>query len=272
MLDCSTLKSCSATVSTSADRRVGAYELKFLLSDAMADQVLESVRLHLPADPHSDPARGDGYRVNSLYFDTADLDTYHRLGSYRRRKFRLRRYGSDSRVFLERKSKSRGLVRKRRTIVSDGEVALLDEAELDSAWPGYWYQQRLLTRRLAPVCNVSYERVARVGMTPEGPIRFTVDRQVRCRPADGLSVPFVSDGAVMLTGLSIVEMKYRIAMPALFKGLIHDFSLTPGKVSKYRLSIETCRLNEPLSPVSPAVASVSERGLRMFPLTAVGCG
>jgi hypothetical protein len=56
-------------------------------------------------------------------------------------------------------------------------------------------------------------------------------------------VPCLADGAAILTGQSIVEFKFRVAMPALFKDLIHEFSLTPSSVSKYRLSVEACGLN-----------------------------
>jgi hypothetical protein len=221
----------------------GSFELKFLLADPLADEILKLARSSLAPDPHADAAFGDGYRVNSLYFDTADLSVYHRFGSFGRRKFRLRRYGSESRVFLERKSKSRGLVKKRRTAVPEHELAALADASAEPNWPGIWFHRRLTTRQLAPKTQISYERVARVGMAPEGTIRLTVDRHVHCRPATSLTVPSLVDGAAILTGQSIVEFKFHVAMPALFKNLIHEFALAPGSVSKYRLSVDACGLN-----------------------------
>ena len=230
-------------ITSAIQKSEGSSEVKFLLADSLADQILARVRASLAPDPHADHLLGDGYRVNSLYFDTASLDVYHRFGSFGRRKFRLRRYGSEPRVFLERKSKARGLVRKRRTAVCETELTALEAAKADPIWPGQWFHRRLVTRKLTPKTQLSYERIARVGMTPEGAIRFTVDRHIRCRAAAGLSVPCLVDGAAILTGQSIVEFKFRIAMPALFKNLIHEFAIAPGSVSKYRLSVEACGLN-----------------------------
>jgi hypothetical protein len=241
-------------------KSAGSFELKFLLADSLADEILKRARACLAPDPHADHTLGDGYRVHSLYFDTAGLDVYHRLGSFGRRKFRLRRYGSEPRVFLERKSKSSGLVRKRRTVVPETELTVLANTNAEQTWPGLWFHRRLATRKLAPKTQVSYERAARVGLTPEGAIRLTLDRHIRCRAAASLSVPCLADGAAILTGQSIVEFKFRVAMPALFKDLIHEFSLTPSSVSKYRLSVEACGLNNghktpPMMPENATTAA-----------------
>lgn len=222
-------------------RRDTAYELKFLLADPVAQQVLAWARRHLAADPHADPARGDGYRVSSLYLDTPALDVFHRVGAHGRRKFRVRRYGSESRVFLERKSKSKGQVVKRRTAVPEVEVARLGSVETEPAWPGHWYHRRMIARQLSPKCQIVYDRVARVGMTNEGPVRLTVDQHVRCHAVDDLEWVAEEDGPIVLPGQCILELKYRVVVPALFKQLIHEFSLVPASVSKYRLSMELCR-------------------------------
>jgi hypothetical protein len=220
----------------------GAYELKFLLPDAVADAVLHWARTHLVPDPHADAALGDGYRVNSVYFDSAEWDVYHRVGWGRRRKFRLRRYGGEARVFLERKLKSSGLVRKRRTPVAESELAALEADSPPLGWPGHWFHRRVVARRLAPKCQIAYERIARIGMTPEGPVRFTLDRHIRCRAAAGFGVPGLVDGVPLLTGQSIVELKFGVAMPALFKTLTAQWALSPASVSKYRLSVAACGL------------------------------
>ena len=249
------------------EKRDRAYEVKFLLPDAMADRVLAWARLHLAIDPHADQSMGDGYRVNSLYFDTASFDVFHRRGSFRRRKYRVRRYGSESLVFLERKTKSSGVVRKRRTVVPESDLskltALADshthetegQVAADPTWPGDWFHRKLIARRLMPRCHVGYDRVARVGMTPEGPIRLTVDRHVRCHAVAEMSVPRAVEGIRLLTEQSIVEFKFRVAMPGLFKGLIHELALTPSSMSKYRLSAAACGLvssiSEPLETGTP---------------------
>jgi VTC domain len=254
----------STPVASDSPMRVneGSYELKFLLPDGAADEILARARVHLAPDPHSDPALVDRYRITSLYFDTADLRVYHGLGSFNRRKFRLRRYGNEPRIFLERKSKSRGLVNKRRTPVPESELDFLkrvpspelhdqaSDSNLNMSWPGLWFQRRLARRQLLPKTQICYERTARVGMTPEGTIRLTVDRHIRCHPAADVSVPSLAGGVAALSSQSIVEFKFRVAMPALFKDLIHQLSLIPGSVSKYRLSVNACGFNGHTGPLA----------------------
>ncbi|MFN0058457.1 MAG: polyphosphate polymerase domain-containing protein [Planctomycetota bacterium] len=220
----------------------GIYELKFVVPDDLAERVLAWARSHLAADPHAEAALGDGYRVHSVYLDTIDFDTYHGRGPHGRIKYRLRRYGAETGVFLERKSKARGLVRKRRTLVPETDLSYITGGITDRNWSGHWYQRRLHERRLAPTSQVMYERIARVGETPEGPIRLTVDRQLRCCPADEFNVRPFTGGVEFLIGQAIVEMKFHAAVPALFKRLIQELTLAPEGVSKYRASIEACGL------------------------------
>jgi len=216
------------------------FELKFLVTEAVAAQVAEWAARHLSADPHAGGSREDGYRVTSLYLDTPGLDVYHGRGSFGRAKYRLRRYDSQPSLFLERKCKVKGRVRKRRTKVESGELALLDAPGGSPAWPGRWFGRRVSARGLMPTCHISYERVARVGTSLNGPIRLTVDRDFLCRRASAFDLPDLSDGHVFFAGLGVVELKYRAAMPALFKALVRDLGLSPTPASKYRASVVGC--------------------------------
>jgi hypothetical protein len=74
-------------------------------------------------------------------------------------------------------------------------------------------------------------------MTPEGPIRLTVDRNLRCAAAEEIVFPAAEPVLPLLAGQSIVELKYRVAVPAVFKGLIRRFGLEPVGVSKYRRAV-----------------------------------
>ncbi|HKB37424.1 MAG TPA: polyphosphate polymerase domain-containing protein [Gemmataceae bacterium] len=216
---------------------VPAFELKFLLDPARAERVLTWARCHLAPDPHADPALGGAYRVHSLYLDTAGLDVYHQADSYRRRKYRLRRYGAEPWLFLERKSRWGDRVAKRRTRVDETEVGRL-RAELSSAsWPADWFHQGLVARRLGPTCRVSYDRLAFIGTTATGRVRLTLDRDVRCAPADGWSVTEIPDGMSLLTGESILELKFLASLPGLFKDLILEAGLNPRSASKYRMGV-----------------------------------
>jgi VTC domain-containing protein len=215
-----------------------SYELKFLLTCAAGQRVEAWARQHLALDPHADASMGNAYGIRSVYFDTDRLDVFHRSRSYRRRKFRLRRYGNERGVFLERKSRSADRVAKRRTLICDEELSRLDGAAADAAWPGYWFHRRLLVRHLRPRCVIRYERVAHVGISVEGPLRLTLDRHIHCALTEGYDFAPATAAIPLLAESVVLELKFRSAMPALFKRLIQEMGLNPGSVSKYRLGIQ----------------------------------
>jgi hypothetical protein len=218
-----------------------AFEVKFLLTKAEAQEVERRLRGRLAPDPHADPALGGAYRVTSVYFDTANFDVYRRSPRYRRRKYRVRRYGGASTAFLERKAKRRQQVRKRRVAVPLAELAALaGAAPVD--WPGAWFAEQLTKRQLRPVCRVSYERVALIGACHEGPIRVTFDRDAHGGPAANAEPESVADGPRLLADEVITEFKFLGAMPAAFKEVVEGLRLNPKSVSKYRRCVEAVGL------------------------------
>lgn len=210
-----------------------AFEVKFLLTEMQAVEVERHLRPSLVVDPHSDPDLGNSYRVTSVYFDTAAFDVFHRTKGHRRRKFRIRRYGTGAVVFLEQKSKSKQQVRKKRTVIADGELSSFDAAELNG-WPGAWFATKLAKRALVPICRISYQRTALIGTSSEGPIRVTFDRLAHGATAAGRVPEPVADGKSLLSDEVIAEFKFLGAMPNLFKSVIEGLQLTPRPVSKYR--------------------------------------
>ncbi len=215
-----------------------AREVKFLVSVPTAGEIRDWARAMLDPDPHAGGHHGDEYRTTSVYFDTAALDVFHRRGSYGRSKYRLRRYGSASQAFLERKLRAEDRVTKWRTAVALDDLERLDASHADTAseWSGRWFHQRVLLRQLRPMCEVSYDRTARVTMTETGPARLTIDEHVAVRPADRAAF-HGGDGAMVIERDVVIELKYRAYLPLIFKQLVETFALTPRAVSKYRLSV-----------------------------------
>lgn len=211
-----------------------ATELKFALNTETAAAVREWARIELVPDPHAADADGDGYRTTSLYFDTEDLDVFFRHKSNARAKFRIRRYNNDPVLFVERKLKRTGLVTKRRTEIPLDEVSRVLDADAD--WPGRWFSRRLSHRQLRPVCQIEYRRTARLGLSSTGPLRLTIDRQIIATPIN--TVAFTSHAGVeVLPGREVLELKYRVHVPPLFKRLIEKFNLEPRAISKYRMGV-----------------------------------
>ena len=221
------------------ETRDGAYELKFALPETQVEEVLAWAREHLPADPHAASSGDDTYHIQSVYLDTGDLAVYRRQLGFHGSKFRIRRYGSDAAIYLEEKRKSRGWVSKVRTRITEAELSLLEAASCPPDWAGTWFRNALAERQLTPSCQVAYRRLAREGETDGGPVRLTLDREIRCAGAAGLCPPRELERGVSLP-VTLLELKYRNELPRLFQGLVRTFGLTPAAASKYRRAAEAC--------------------------------
>lgn len=219
-----------------------ATEVKYLVDAATAQRIRDWARAHLGPDPNGGGPFADGYHITSLYFDTAQLDVFHRRGSFGRAKYRIRRYGNEETVFLERKMKTRDYLHKRRTAVPIGLLPRLGTAD-DQAqgWEGDWFRRRIAARKLRPVCEIAYQRTARIATAENGPTRLTVDEAVQARQADDLRFS-MAPGVLTFGAQCVVEMKYVTAPPALMKRFLEQFKLTPKPVSKYRASVEALGL------------------------------
>lgn len=214
--------------------REAAWELKFLVTQTMAESIRAWARSRLQPDPHSEGEHGDGYRITSLYLDTEKFDVFHRRGSFGRSKYRVRRYGSSDIAFLERKLKTKGLLAKRRSTLSLTQLHKLHESSAFRDSEAYWFHRRLLARGLRPICQITYRRTARFSLTSLGPIRLTLDDDLAAIPVSQLAFEDQVPARHILPDHRVLELKYRGETPALFKELLQDFALKPNTFSKYR--------------------------------------
>ncbi|HEX4999849.1 MAG TPA: polyphosphate polymerase domain-containing protein [Terriglobia bacterium] len=216
-----------------------ASEMKFVVDETTATAIREWARRELSPDPHAAEPDGDGYETASLYFDTPQFDLFHRRGSTGRAKFRIRRYNGGPVVFLERKMRTGGRVTKRRSEILEPDLRLLlNDGE---KWAGRWFARRLTNRGLQPVCQISYNRMARVGGSPARRLRLTLDGSLAAAPIR--SIAFLdSPGIQILPGEAILELKFPVDTPALFEDLIARFDLRVRSMSKYRLAIRALGL------------------------------
>lgn len=210
-----------------------AYELKFLLSEELARAAAEMVAPRLAPDPHGDPALDGAYRTTSIYTDTPHFDVFRRSGEYANSKFRVRRYGAGGPVFLERKDKDGQRVRKCRATVPPEDLAHLN-GKPRADWVAEWFRSEVAGRRLAPVCRITYERVAFMGSTDAGAVRVTFDRNIRGELATGWHPTPVGAVPDLLPGFVVCEFKFRVSLPALLKDVVESLGLAPTTVSKYR--------------------------------------
>jgi hypothetical protein len=215
------------------------HETKFLIPLEKAAAVLDWARREMDGDPHGNGEHRDEYLVQSIYLDTPEWHVFRKIGSYGRAKYRIRRYSDENWLFLERKLKRGGIVRKRRTTIELDELP-----KFQTHVNGLWYDRRLELRQLKPACYIQYHRVARQKMTSEGLLRLTLDRALEFNtevapwfwPGRG-GKPFMADRAIL-------ELKYpqNPALPALAKQIVAEFNLNPGPASKYRMALRASHL------------------------------
>jgi hypothetical protein len=236
----------SAFLSPSLGRsQANAYELKYLVDHNLGREIQRWAAERLLADPHGDVLRNGSYLTTTLYCDTPQLDVFHKSPSFRRRKFRLRRYGSGMQAFLERKSKTGRQVRKKRTSIPLTELHFLENPVSTGDWDGYWFHRRLLLKGLAPVCALSYERTALGKSTDAGNVRLTLDRHLKSQRLASWTFPKPDTGIPVLAGRTILELKYQDTLPVLFKELLELFRLQPSGHSKYRSALQAWGVTTP---------------------------
>jgi hypothetical protein len=260
----------------SREVRPHACEIKFVVPAAVAAEIRRWARAELEPDPHGSGPFGDEYRTTSLYLDNTTLDVFHRRGSMGRSKYRIRRYGDDALVFLERKMRQPAVLAKRRTRIGmEGLERLAPSLQtlvpsfdrsfrtVDREWTGGWFHRRVLARALRPVCQVSYFRMARGIFSGADPVRLTLDCELHARPAlgyafhddrgrpiDGMQACLAGALSATADAAAILELKFRGAAPAAFKRLVEEFALVPQAASKYRMGMLTS-MPEPPGRLAP---------------------
>ncbi|MCA9060939.1 MAG: polyphosphate polymerase domain-containing protein, partial [Planctomycetaceae bacterium] len=218
-------------------------ELKYQVSHELARSLRDWAAIHMQPDEYAAHSPDCVYQITSLYLDTPEYDIYHRQSDRVRGKFRLRRYGTESTIWLERKRKSGNVVRKRRTAISQKEVEKLidaDEGRTTTATekPEQWFRELIQQHQLQPVNIISYRRFAAVGQSDYGPVRFTIDDRIHSQPANGWHIPQgMAPTSDLLPGEQIVELKFMDVLPPLFRQLLMDYPISATGFSKYRTGV-----------------------------------
>lgn len=233
-----------------------AFELKFELSQDHVVRMKSWAAGRLRPDLHG---VGGCYRVTSVYCDTPEFDVFHRSAGYRTGKLRLRRYGSEPVVFLERKVKRGDQIRKRRVDVVPEDLrrlaACLDGEVPPAGWQAGWFLDHALKKQVAPTCRVGYLRTAYYGMSGRQNVRLTIDENLIGVPARGWEAPPLQEGLELLPGGALLELKFQDAMPDLFRPLLAELPLRTAGVSKYRRCVRLCGLVREPAAVVPSPAA-----------------
>jgi hypothetical protein len=206
------------------------FELKFVVPEPKADELLMGLRRWLAHDPNAGP-NGE-YDVMSLYLDTPDLAAYKREVGY---KWRIRRYGAGPTVFAELKATpERGQVVKRRTAFDADQLTRI----VNRDGPAKWFSKQIYRNDLTTTRLISYRRNAFVGMIGDEPMRVTLDRNIRAERAAELAMPGRLEQGVSLGTSRVLEVKFEQRIPTVLWANLEDLGLSPVSFSKYRQAIE----------------------------------
>jgi hypothetical protein len=246
------------------------FELKYQLDETLACRVREFARSHLELDEAGIGQPGNAYRVNSLYLDSPQFQTFWDWVNANPSRYKLRvRYYEDAPeapVFFEIKRRAGACILKQRCGVLQKAAALVlaghfpPEHLILSPTPKRlraleeWIT--LATRLHAqPKVLVSYLREAYVDPANEG-VRLTLDRQVRIIPRHSCnfhlppnlveknsashhsSSPFESAPASNtyvqpFDDRVILELKFNSRFPQWFSELVQCFDLSLSAAAKY---------------------------------------
>lgn len=213
--------------------RFRRYELKLVLDRTEAERVRAWASTRLDADRFS--PGGAPYLVHSLYLDTQALDIYNRTWDEDGTKYRIRRYGDEQVVWLERKRRKGILVRKRRARWSlDRLPEILSEDRRLDGWEEK-FRDRIRGSRLGARLLISYPRSA---WTFGKNGRLTLDWGVEARrPAGDRPFDLAGPAAIATTGV-VLELKYDDERPPVFDEVLEFLGREAGSFSKYSHGVE----------------------------------
>ena len=224
-------------------------ELKFVVPHEQADAALRLCRQDMQADPHAKSPDDAAYLVESLYFDTPELDCFRRRGADSLSKYRLRRYdGDDGTMFLEEKLRRENSVWKRRLRASLEEIRAIVLGTKTLGAEAEWFRHRFRVLDLRPQLLVSYRREALVGERGE---RLTIDRSIHgLRPAPisdpAAWHPFGTTGEqvdILEPGMAVLEVKH-VGQAETFEATVAGaLGLPAGACSKYARGIVAAGMN-----------------------------
>ncbi len=229
-------------------RRFNRFELKYILPVVECSRIMDDLRHQIAPDRHGG---AEGYPVVSLYYDSADLDSFWAKieGLKFRRKVRMRIYpGEDitsvTTGSIEIKQRINKTVQKRRLELP------LDQAEelcagrlslsgLDALDTQVAHEVTYLSRSmdLRPTAITAYRRRAFEGLEENAGLRVTFDTNVSARiHALKVNTP-ATNRLVLPVDWAIMEVKADDRIPEWMTSLLARHGCQLNRVSKYCAAI-----------------------------------
>lgn len=241
--------SCGPMLRFSSQNFKPRYERKYWVQASMIPAIRSFLLPYVTADEH-----GLYYPIHNIYFDNDQLQLFsdHVGGKPTHFKLRARTYDQDNRIFLEVKSKTKGVCSKQRSIVPQQSY---DEVfRTATALTPIPFIQLASEYHSKPIIRLDYDREAYNAHEASG--RVTFDRNVRF--ARQLLPVFAEppDQTLLPPDMSILELKYSAEeMPKFMKRLVKAFGLKRSSISKYCLSVTRLLQDRKLGMLKSRTAS-----------------
>lgn len=223
------------------------FEFKYILPKKRRDDVESHLVNFLDYDPFVRNVPEHKYTVRSLYFDDKHYRAFHDKidGLHSRSKFRVRTYGKrpsdNAPFFLEIKGRSNNLVFKHRTPIDidnsrwpdlRGEAlstALIEHGASSEVLDRF--QLDVWKRRISPIALIDYQR--RPFISKYDPtFRVTFDEQISAWKSDCMFPSQRAQSLNVLSGFTVVEVKFNHHMPSWFHRVIQAHQLKRVSISK----------------------------------------
>lgn len=237
----------------------GRVEYKYLVPNALLDQIRSELRPYTELDPFAGKSQSSEYTVRSVYFDTPRLDCYEAKlsGLGERKKFRIRGYDrpeESSIVFLEIKQKHGEFIEKNRAPLLHKDVNAflaspdlekhiiplsgtdLEKSDAQRFMYHYWRYG------LRPAALVVYDREAFLGRFDPS-LRLTFDKNLRGSILPSLDMLYDEERLeYTMHRFTTLEVKFfRRALPAWVVSIIERYELPRMALSKYTICMDSLR-------------------------------
>jgi hypothetical protein len=205
------------------------------------------LRYFVDFDPFVQQTLHHQYFVRSLYFDDRNHTAFYDKidGLKTRSKFRIRTYGKqpdpDIPQFLEQKGRHNNQVFKNRIGIAATSAPLISNSTAPtvqhlttcktSSPLLMQFRHETYRKQIGPVALIDYIRRPYISRY-DSEFRITFDEQLRVTDTKELFPAKVNNSYPMLTGYTVMEVKFARHIPAWFHRIIQSYELRRVSVSK----------------------------------------
>jgi SPX domain protein involved in polyphosphate accumulation len=241
---------------SNAIRKFNRFELKYLISVKMAEELKTEILKYAKLDDYGDE-KGK-YKLTILYYDSPNFRYYwEKIDGLRfRKKLRIRWYddgtklNEDSIVYVEIKQRVDRVTQKRRVpmkykdaLLFCGQGIIPEHEERDRQTIEEIYEM-VKTNNLEPKLITTYERTAFMGTKYDLGFRLTFDKYVGFRYRDLDLDAGTYDGFMIKPDQVIMEIKTNERIPKWVTDMVSKYELNLIRVSKYCQGLDCAQIVE----------------------------